>query len=124
DINSLKKFWNSLGAEVDVITPEEHDSILAFTSHLPHIAAYALAGLMESKYKKYASTGFKDTTRIASSDPVLWSDIFMSNRDNTLLAIKQFKEVVSRIENKIRENLKDDLKGELKSCKEKRDELV
>jgi len=124
DIEKVKKLWQAMGAAVDVITPEEHDRILSFTSHLAHIVAYTLAGAQEQEYSKYVSTGFKDTTRIASSDPALWSDIFMSNRSNMLKSIERFKELLSDIEDDIRGNREDDLREKLRSYKKIRDEII
>ncbi len=123
DLESMRRLWESMGAAVDILTPARHDEILSFTSHLPHIVAYALAGSEEREYTRYMSTGFKDTTRIASSDPVLWSDIFMSNRDNALKSIERFKEILSSIERDIRRNDKDALREKLKTYKEMRDEV-
>ncbi|RKY43251.1 MAG: prephenate dehydrogenase/arogenate dehydrogenase family protein [Candidatus Makaraimicrobium thalassicum] len=126
DIERMRALWQAMGAAVDVITPAQHDEMLSFTSHLPHVVAYALALAVarEQEYARYVSTGFKDTTRIASSDPVLWGDIFMSNRDNVLKSIGRFKEVFSGLEDDIRKDLGEDLKKKLKTCKKLRDEII
>ena len=123
DVESLSLLWEALGAEVDIIAPELHDEVLSFTSHLPHIVAYALAGAVDRKFFKYTSTGFKDTTRIASSDAGLWSDIFMSNRDNVLKSIKKYKEMLTRIEDSIKGNNAEDLKALLNEIKKFRNEV-
>lgn len=123
NVEKLSTFWEKLGAEVDIVGPDLHDEVLAFTSHLPHIVAYALAGTVNEKFFKYVSTGFKDTTRIASSDPVLWSDIFMSNRENVLKTLETYKKVLSSIEDGIRKNDPDALKEKLKEYKNLRDEI-
>lgn len=123
NVEKLSTFWEALGAEVDIVGPDLHDEVLAFTSHLPHIVAYALAGTVNEKFFKYVSTGFKDTTRIASSDPVLWSDIFMSNRENVLKTLETYKKVLSSIEDGIRKNDPDALKEKLKEYKNLRDEI-
>jgi prephenate dehydrogenase len=123
NVEKLSVFWQSLGAEVDIIAPELHDEILAFTSHLPHIAAYALCGSVDDKFFKYTSTGFKDTTRIASSDALLWSDIFMSNKENVLKSIEKYKAILTNIETAIREDKIEVLKEQLNSIKNKRDEI-
>ena len=123
NIEKLSAFWQSLGAEVDIIAPELHDEILAFTSHLPHIAAYALCGTVDDKFFKYVSTGFKDTTRIASSDALLWSDIFMSNKENVLKSIEKYKAILTNIEAAIRDDKIEVLKEQLNSIKNKRDEI-
>ena len=123
-IEDLKKFWESLGASVEVTSPDGHDEVLAFTSHLPHIAAFALSGIMERDDLRFTSTGFKDTTRIASSDPVLWNDILMSNKKNVLTSIEKYKEYLTELEKAIETNNAEILQEKLTECKEKRDELV
>ena len=124
DIEKLRSLWQALGAKVKVTTPEEHDRILAFTSHLPHIAAYALAGAQDPKNYDYMSTGFGDATRIASSDPALWSDIFMTNSDNVLNSISRFKELLSGIEEDIRQGRQEALRQKLEECKRLRDGFI
>lgn len=100
------------------MSPEKHDKNLAFSSHLPHIAAYALAGTVENEFPAaMAATGFKDTTRIALSDEVIWSDIFMSNSANVLEAIGKYKKIIENIEKKIREQDEEGLKEQLKNYK-------
>ena len=124
DTNRLKDLWGAMGAKVGVVSPEEHDENLAFSSHLPHVVAYALAGTLEKKIPKAMfATGFKDTSRIASSDAALWSDIFMSNRNNVLKAIDHYKKILSGIENAISKDNREDLEKWLKKYKGLRDEL-
>lgn len=120
----LYSFWKDLGAELDLMEPDKHDEILAFTSHLPHILAYSLSGSQKVDFSRYMSTGFKDTTRIASSDPSLWSDIFMSNRRNVLNAIEVYKKVLAEIEADISSGRQDELKKKLAECKKVRDDVV
>jgi prephenate dehydrogenase len=121
----LKGFWEALGAAVMETTPERHDEVLAFSSHLPHVVAFALAGILDGDFpKEMFSTGFKDTTRIASSDAVLWSDIFFSNRDNVLKSITRYKEVLSGIEEDIRAGDREGLKEKLEKFKRLRDEII
>lgn len=124
DLNKLKDLWEALGAKVKVMTPGEHDEILSFTSHLPHIIAYALSGTERTEYKDFVSTGFKDTTRIASSSALLWSDIFMSNRDNVLKAVARFKELLLGIEEDIRKSRTAELVKKLEDYKKIRDEIL
>lgn len=85
----VKHFWTKLGMEVKFLSPEEHDEILAYVSHLPHLLAYGLMESVPSKYFEYASQGLKDTTRIAASSPPMWNDICMSNSKNVLNALDQ-----------------------------------
>ncbi|MBI1914917.1 MAG: prephenate dehydrogenase/arogenate dehydrogenase family protein [Planctomycetes bacterium] len=89
-------FWQALGARVRVMTPDEHDRALAVTSHLPHLAAAALAGLLPPELYELTATGFRDTTRLAESDPPLWSAICRQNRPALLQALELF---LGRLEN-------------------------
>lgn len=84
-------FWKSIGARVSVMTPAGHDRAISLVSHLPHIVAFSLAGAVPEKFLKYAAEGFKDTTRVASSDPELWADIFFSNRKEVLRSASRFE---------------------------------
>jgi prephenate dehydrogenase len=99
----IRRFWASLGSKVVVATPEEHDRIVALVSHLPHVIAQELCILQDKKSLPYAAGGFKDTTRIASSDPDMWMDIFMANRLEVTRAIDRFIEEL--------ETFKTDLKS-------------
>lgn len=73
-------FWKGLGSRVMVMGPEDHDRALALTSHLPHLLASTLAGILPDELREVTATGFRDTTRVAAGDPVLWRAIFMQNR--------------------------------------------
>lgn len=124
DLRFAISFWRALGARTEVVSPEKHDEILAFTSHLPHVLAYSLAGSQKKEYKKFAATGFKDTSRIASSDPSLWRDIFLTNRVEVLKSIACFKKVLSGIENDIRKKNAEALLKKLEGYKKTRDEIL
>jgi len=87
----ISGFWKSLGARVSAMTPEEHDRAIALVSHLPHIVAFSLAASVPVGILRYAAEGFKDTTRVASSDPKLWADIFLSNRIEVLRSARAFE---------------------------------
>jgi len=94
DSAALKKvinFWASLGAKVKVMTPKAHDRSVSLISHLPHIIAFGLVGAVPEKELQYAAEGFKDTTRIASSDPKLWADIFLTNNKEVVKAGRLFE---------------------------------
>jgi prephenate dehydrogenase len=123
-VSILRHFWQELGAKVRVLSPQEHDFILACTSHLPHVAAYALVGAISKDYLSFVSTGFKDTTRIASSDPLLWAEIFLTNRENILKTLKRYKGEIVRIEDSIREGDREKLIEILKQIKGIRDEII
>jgi prephenate dehydrogenase len=83
----IKHFWTKLGMEVKILSPEEHDEILAYVSHLPHLLAYGLISSIPSNFLEYASRGLKDTSRIAASSPQMWSDICIANSKNVLNAL-------------------------------------
>jgi len=94
-LNKIRFLWEKIGASVVVLSPDRHDQILAFTSHLPHLVAFSLIGSVPDKCLKLSSTGLRDTTRISASDIKLWSQIFLSNRSNLLTALLAFeKELV------------------------------
>lgn len=95
-IDKMRLFWQGIGSSVSIMDVEHHDAVLAATSHLPHILAYALVDLLgktdeQVEIFKYAAGGFKDFTRIASSDPTMWMDICTANRDKLIPLIKQYQ---------------------------------
>jgi len=105
----LKAFWEALGSEVEVMTPEHHDLVLAITSHLPHLIAYNIVGtasdletVTEKEVIKFSASGFRDFTRIAASDPVMWRDIFMNNREAVLEMLGRFTEDLASLQRAIR----------------------
>ena len=102
-VERLTHFWEQIGSSVSLMSVEHHDTVLAATSHLPHILAFALVGLLGRKDEqreifKYAAGGFKDFTRIASSDPTMWLDICLANKQDIIPLIRQFKAELSTIE--------------------------
>ncbi|MDD2760848.1 MAG: prephenate dehydrogenase/arogenate dehydrogenase family protein [Methylomonas sp.] len=102
-VDKLSLFWERIGSSVSVMTVDHHDTVLAATSHLPHILAFALVGLLGRKDEqreifKYAAGGFKDFSRIASSDPTMWLDICLANKDEIIPLIRQLKDELSHIE--------------------------
>ncbi|MSR31507.1 MAG: prephenate dehydrogenase/arogenate dehydrogenase family protein [Gemmataceae bacterium] len=105
----LEEFWKRLGARVAQLDPQEHDKIFALTSHLPHLIAYALAGLLDPNLAKFTGGGFRDTTRVAGSDPLLWTEIFRSNRGPLLESIKPFLKQLGAIEQAISQDNRTEL---------------
>jgi prephenate dehydrogenase len=91
-LERLTQFWRALEAQVRVMDPEQHDRSLALTSHLPHLAASALAGILPPELQDLTATGFRDTTRVAAGDPALWTGIFDQNREAVLCALQLFNE--------------------------------
>ena len=105
----LFAFWRKLGARVEVMDASRHDLVLAVTSHLPHLIAFTIVGtashleaVTEGEVIKYSAGGFRDFTRIAASDPVMWRDIFLSNREAVLDVLGRFLGDLSQLEQAIR----------------------
>jgi prephenate dehydrogenase len=90
-LNVVAGFWKALGANVSIMSTSDHDRNVAMVSHLPHMVAFSLAGAVPEKSLPYAAEGFRDTTRVASSDAGLWADIFLSNRDEVARSAKMFE---------------------------------
>ena len=90
-VERTKDFWEALGAEVVLFSPEEHDRALAATSHLPHLIAAALASATPEEWLQLTGTGWGDTTRIAAGSPQLWTQIFTQNRDAVIDALRRFE---------------------------------
>ena len=102
-------FWQRLGANVEHMTPEHHDRVLAVTSHLPHLIAYTIVGtasdleaVTRSEVIKYSAGGFRDFTRIAASDPTMWRDVFLTNREAVLEMLQRFSEDLTALQRAIR----------------------
>jgi cyclohexadieny/prephenate dehydrogenase len=108
-VEKLRAFWAGLGARVEIMTPDHHDLVLAITSHLPHLIAYTivgtadeLEGVTQSEVLKFSAGGFRDFTRIAASDPVMWRDVFLANKDAVLEMLGTFNEDLSKLTRAIR----------------------
>ncbi len=119
----IKKLWGSVGAKISCLSSVVHDKVVSFISHLPHIAAFSLSRAVPQEYLKFASTGFKDTTRIAVSDTEVWSDIFLSNQQNILKAIDAFQENLSKIKSAIIKKDSKAIDRFLEQAKAKRNRL-
>jgi prephenate dehydrogenase len=121
-------FWSLLGARTIEISSEDHDKYFAKTSHLPHLIAFALMSMIskskETKKEIFTGGGLKDFTRIASSDPKMWEDIFMSNQINMLEVIKSFKSELDQLEKLIQKSDSEKLNQFITSAKEFRDSLI
>ncbi|MFM9828796.1 MAG: prephenate/arogenate dehydrogenase family protein [Sphingomonas sp.] len=109
-------FWRKLGAEVELMAPDHHDRVLAITSHLPHLIAYTIVGtasdleeVTQSEVIKFSAGGFRDFTRIAASDPTMWRDVFMSNREAVLDMLQRFSEDLTALQRAIRWGKGDEL---------------
>jgi len=108
-IARLRLFWETLGSMVDEMDPEHHDKVLAIVSHLPHIIAYNIVGtaddletVTESEVIKYSASGFRDFTRLAASDPTMWRDVCLHNKDAILEMLARFSEDLASLQRAIR----------------------
>jgi cyclohexadieny/prephenate dehydrogenase len=110
-IETLRAFWAGMGAKVETMTPDHHDLVLAITSHLPHLIAYTIVGTADelaqvtsSEVIKFSAGGFRDFTRIAASDPTMWRDVFLNNKEAVLEMLGTFNEDLSKLTRAIRRN--------------------
>ena len=108
-VQQVTAFWERLGAQVEVMDAAHHDLVLAVTSHLPHLIAYTivgtasdLEGVTQSEVIKYSAGGFRDFTRIAASDPTMWRDVFLTNKDAVLEMLQRFSEDLTALQRAIR----------------------
>ena len=105
-----------MGSMVEIMEPEHHDRVLAITSHLPHLIAYSIVDTatnlqddLKQEVIKFSASGFRDFTRIAASDPVMWRDVFMKNREAVLEVLGQFSEDLAALQRDIRRGEADKL---------------
>jgi cyclohexadieny/prephenate dehydrogenase len=115
-VERVSDFWRRLGANVELMDAAHHDLVLAVTSHLPHLIAYTivgtasdLEGVTESEVIKYSAGGFRDFTRIAASDPTMWRDVFLTNKDAVLEMLGRFSEDLTALQRAIRNGDGDQL---------------
>jgi cyclohexadieny/prephenate dehydrogenase len=108
-ISRLRNLWEGLGANVEEMDAEHHDLVLAVTSHAPHLIAYTMVGVADdlrrvtdSEVIKYSAAGFRDFTRIAASDPTMWRDVFLTNKEATLEILGRFTEELFALQRAIR----------------------
>jgi cyclohexadieny/prephenate dehydrogenase len=106
---ALSRFWETLGSKIDVMDPEHHDKVLAIVSHLPHLIAYNIVGtaddlgtVTQSEVIKYSASGFRDFTRLAASDPTMWRDVCLHNKDAILEMLARFSEDLAYLQRAIR----------------------
>jgi cyclohexadieny/prephenate dehydrogenase len=108
-VATVEQFWRALGAKVERMDAERHDVVLAVTSHLPHLIAFNIVAMAEdlesvteSEVVKYSASGFRDFTRIAASDPTMWRDVFLNNKDAVLEVLGRFSEDLAALQRAIR----------------------
>ncbi len=115
-VNRLESLWHALGSKTDEMDADHHDLVCAVTSHAPHLIAYTMVGVADdirrvtdSEVIKYSAAGFRDFTRIAASDPTMWRDVFLSNKDATLEILGRFTEELFALQKAIRDGDGDHL---------------
>jgi cyclohexadieny/prephenate dehydrogenase len=103
-VDKLKAFWEALGAKVEVMDPQHHDMVLAITSHLPHLIAFNIVSTAEHLERvtdkeviKFSAGGFRDFTRIAASDPTMWRDIFLGNKEGVMEMLRRFSDDLAEL---------------------------
>ncbi|MEI9990656.1 MAG: prephenate/arogenate dehydrogenase family protein [Rhizomicrobium sp.] len=108
-VKAMRAFWERLGSKVETMDVKHHDLVLAVTSHVPHLIAYNIVGtaddlksVTEGEVIKYSAGGFRDFTRIAASDPTMWRDVFLNNKDAVLEVLGRFSEDLSALQRQIR----------------------
>ena len=126
-ISLIQKMWEGTGADVDFMSPESHDELLGMTSHLPHMLAFSLVNYLISKNPSasiYAAGGFKDFSRIASGDNVMWRDICIQNRDQIISHIKGYQKTLDSLVEAIENENRDKLDLLFTNAKKTRDSWV
>jgi cyclohexadieny/prephenate dehydrogenase len=115
-VDRVSDLWRGMGSNVDEMDPDHHDLVLAVTSHTPHLIAYTMVGVADdlsrvtdSEVIKYSAAGFRDFTRIAASDPTMWRDVFLNNKDATLEILGRFTEELFALQRAIRQGDGDHL---------------
>lgn len=108
-VATMQAFWQALGSNVEIMAADHHDLVLAITSHVPHLIAYNIVGtaahleeVTQSEVMKFAAGGFRDFTRIAASDPTMWRDVFLHNREAVLEMLGRFSEDLTALQRAIR----------------------
>jgi cyclohexadieny/prephenate dehydrogenase len=117
-VERVRSFWTAMGSNVEVMTPQHHDLVLAITSHVPHLIAYNIVGtaadletVTQSEVIKFSAGGFRDFTRIAASDPTMWRDVFLHNKEAVLEMLGRFNEDLASLARAIRWNDGEALHG-------------
>lgn len=130
-LEKLQSFWRRTGSSIETMDPDHHDLILAITSHIPHLIAYNIVGtaadmenVTKSEIIKFSASGFRDFTRLAASDPVMWRDVFLNNREAVLEMLGRFAEDLSALQRAIRWGKGDDLHAYFSRTRSIRREII
>lgn len=109
-VEKLTRLWEAFGSMIEIMSPKHHDMVLGITSHLPHLIAYTIVGTasdleddLKSEVIKFSASGFRDFTRIASSDPTMWRDVFLNNKESVLELLQRFNEDLTALQKAIRQ---------------------
>lgn len=130
-IEKVTKFWEAIGSNVEIMDAEHHDLVLGITSHLPHLIAYTIVGTatdleddIKSEVVKFSASGFRDFTRIASSDPTMWRDVFLNNKEAVLEVLQRFSEDLTALQKAIRKQDGDYLYQQFSDTRAIRQEII
>jgi len=130
-VDKLAELWRRCGSTVDIMDAQHHDAVLAITSHLPHLIAYTIVGTasdvgenVRAEVAKYSAGGFRDFTRIAASDPIMWRDIFLNNREAVLETLQRFTEDLTALQRAIRWGEGETLEAHFRRTREIRQSIV
>ena len=131
NIEYINSMWKKFGSKVITMKSKDHDSIMAITSHIPHLIAYNIVGTaseleddIKSEVIKFSASGFRDFTRIASSDPVMWRDIMLSNKDEIILLFEKFNNDLKQILDAIKKDDGEFLVKKFKKTREIREKII
>ena len=130
-LNRLRHFWETCGSLIEIMEPAHHDQVLAVTSHLPHLIAFTIVGTasdleehLMQEVIKFSASGFRDFTRIAASDPVMWRDVFLNNKEALLECSARLSEDLARLSRAIRWGEGDQIESLILRAREIRQALI
>jgi len=130
-VEKLTAFWEALGSNIEIMDASHHDMILGVTSHLPHLIAFTIVGTatsmeedLKSEVIKFSASGFRDFTRIAASDPTMWRDVFLNNKDAVLEILQRFTEDLTAMQKAIRKGDGDYLYRQFKETRDIRRAII
>jgi len=121
EVARVSTLWAQVGAHVHLMSPEQHDELVALVSHLPHLAAAALVNVLPEHAWRFVASGFRDTTRVASSDPALWRDICAANRSPIAASLSRFAQEIAALAQTLQDGRDADLLVKLEAAKRLRD---
>ncbi len=130
-VDKVTQLWKMCGSMIEIMEPRHHDLVLGITSHLPHLIAYTIVGTandleddIKSEVIKFSASGFRDFTRIASSDPIMWRDVFLNNKSAVLEVLQRFSEDLTALQKAIRKGDGDYLYRTFKETRHIRQEII